>query len=1584
MLLKNINLMFNKITFLLFVLFFSFSECEEIYFVNLKINETLELSSFLSYIYFIPEAYNEFIQIKIKNINFNNLEIYSRYYDTDNITYMKNNLPTIHEKNDTKYSMNSNHEHIIINYSKNLNIKLICFRLITDDLNTNTNIEVKRGRLFEIMENKELELSNVFLNVYYIDRIKLKKSNDYLAFYSKNISFSYIETTSDLYSFTKYENNLFIITPSEYNNQLNNEIINEAFIIIEDKDEIHLSIKLFEHEKYKIFSWKETPISFDLVKKDCDKTIIGIEYNENNRNAGIDYLKAYGDVNMFISYDIGKSLTIDELIDSSKTNIFDNVITNKDTNFYTFNCTMDSFLTINYIYSSTEINIDSLPGKVIFIEKGITKKITLKIHIEDEYNIVIYIKNVDNIHAGDVFIKSESQSFSLNNKKINLLHKAGENYFQIMNLKYDIIFNITLEIDMKFEHIYKEPFSDSILPNKDILIQPETIISFPGYNKLYHSTYANGNSNIFGIYIRKDFLRHYITNSGSNEVSLNLDNDIIINHNKLYPKEPLYIYYYFGTSSNNFSIDYYYTGLIDLQQGKIFHANNSKIKENKFYITPIEENINMMSFQIFSCQEELTSLNITLDKEYSFRIYSHESYTHLLDYNSTNVKGEGNFEGEVIIYYNLYSCLDKCNQIKDNKYNFKLSNSSYNAFEKKLILQLYPFIINDTVKYEIYYSKNGTSLSNLTKCEAFQLLENYNKSNNNQNIKYLEIENFSKDNTSFMIDIDYSQDEWEDPLIMYDIMIFAKQVNYQKRIDIIFGDANLLVKYDIDLEKPIEVSLEPNSELVFLYDENREFGRESYYYIYFDQNIQLDEINFMCASTLKDSREDYPNLNKNYCTIIREPDSLNSFILYRPSQYYFSPYATITIKKKIKFTNKINFTFIKKNYINNNFVSGINNITVKNYFPIIYNVYTSSFFQLFRRINESLNIFYLNENFKNININSKFNKRKSLIINDEKEYVTIIIPLKNYKIDDKLYFEIYYTFNICNKYSSLSLINQEYIYLDSLSETISQLNYYGSDIYKKKVIHLKNIYYENEKVKYYIINEDNIEKDKSIRTQCFSNQDRYLLNEKYIKSNNDYDYIYTLEPRISIDILEFYFEVNNYYLELRKEYRFYIPKNNSSKFFFPKNEGNFKIEIKKFSKSNIIIYIENSTYSMLEEQKKIKIEYQNEESMIIENKDLNEDSYILILLYPLEKDIIQLIEWNSNQVLKKKEYGLVKLDKNYNVLSILSYKASSIYSNYLFIEYDSEKKFIPDIKFLKAFDSPSFYLKNINYNNLVSDENYYLLFNLSSTKEETLIQIIVYDEMYNLDNNIIKTKENNLQLFKFTTTTPITLQIIPCENSSVNLTIFNNIIRYENNISQNSFYSIKSDYINIYGKCYLMSTNSINFNENYTSSINITNFNTTHIKIYFLSIDSSHSYGYRIIQFNSNSNLFKDKCLAYDIINQSDYNEYKSLYYIESSNKSFEIFLNKKNLTKEYYYFNIIGINLKDFLIFYEPVFFEYNYDKEDNPNGGNNLLWLILGIIIILILIILMAAFFLYKKYKENNLINNVNNMKSIETELV
>ena len=41
-------------------------------------------------------------------------------------------------------------------------------------------------------------------------------------------------------------------------------------------------------------------------------------------------------------------------------------------------------------------------------------------------------------------------------------------------------------------------------------------------------------------------------------------------------------------------------------------------------------------------------------------------------------------------------------------------------------------------------------------------------------------------------------------------------------------------------------------------------------------------------------------------------------------------------------------------------------------------------------------------------------------------------------------------------------------------------------IYIKKLFTLKNIYYENEKAKYYIINEDNIEKDQSITTQYFS------------------------------------------------------------------------------------------------------------------------------------------------------------------------------------------------------------------------------------------------------------------------------------------------------------------------------------------------------------------------------------------------------------------------------------------------------------------------------------------------------------------
>ena len=45
---------------------------------------------------------------------------------------MKNNVPTIYEKNEIKYSMNSNHKLTITDYSKNSNIKLVCFLLITE------------------------------------------------------------------------------------------------------------------------------------------------------------------------------------------------------------------------------------------------------------------------------------------------------------------------------------------------------------------------------------------------------------------------------------------------------------------------------------------------------------------------------------------------------------------------------------------------------------------------------------------------------------------------------------------------------------------------------------------------------------------------------------------------------------------------------------------------------------------------------------------------------------------------------------------------------------------------------------------------------------------------------------------------------------------------------------------------------------------------------------------------------------------------------------------------------------------------------------------------------------------------------------------------------------------------------------------------------------------------------------------------------------------------------------------------------------------------------------------------------------
>ena len=86
---------------------------------------------------------------------------------------------------------------------------------------------------------------------------------------------------------------------------------------------------------------------------------------------------------------------------------------------------------------------------------------------------------------------------------------------------------------------------------------------------------------------------------------------------------------------------------------------------------------------------------------------------------------------------------------------------------------------------------------------------------------------------------------------------------------------------------------------------------------------------------------------------------------------------------------------------------------MQNYFHKIYNVYVS-FSKLFRRRNESLNIFDLNLDFKNININSKFNESKSFIIDEEHDQVTILISFKNHKIED-IYYEIYYTNHIYNE-----------------------------------------------------------------------------------------------------------------------------------------------------------------------------------------------------------------------------------------------------------------------------------------------------------------------------------------------------------------------------------------------------------------------------------------------------------------------------------------------------------------------------------------------------------------------------------------
>ena len=204
---------------------------------------------------------------------------------------------------------------------------------------------------------------------------------------------------------------------------------------------------------------------------------------------------------------------------------------------------------------------------------------------------------------------------------------------------------------------------------------------------------------------------------------------------------------------------YYYTGLADLKKGKIFHLNDSRIVETRFELEPKEENTDMISFQIFSCEKENRnpSLIINYNSSEIISYYSfdnkEDNHLFLLNYNLSNIKGEGYFRGNFIIYYNLYK--NSSIEMKKN-INYIIEFLSYNIIEKKINIIIYPYLFEVEISYEIFYGKkNLTSLSKLSKCEALNMRENF-LNNTNENIRLIKKNYTASNNTPFIVEIDYS------------------------------------------------------------------------------------------------------------------------------------------------------------------------------------------------------------------------------------------------------------------------------------------------------------------------------------------------------------------------------------------------------------------------------------------------------------------------------------------------------------------------------------------------------------------------------------------------------------------------------------------------------------------------------------------------------------------------------------------------------------------------------------------------------------------------------------------------------------
>ena len=75
------------------------------------------------------------------------------------------------------------------------------------------------------------------------------------------------------------------------------------------------------------------------------------------------------------------------------------------------------------------------------------------------------------------------------------------------------------------------------------------------------------------------------------------------------------------------------------------------------------------------------------------------------------------------------------------------------------------------------------------------------------------------------------------------------------------------------MDIPLEYNFEIYDDQFFLYDADIDPKKQFIYYIYFNQNITFDSINFLCSISTKDSSKEFPNLEQKDCNVFQDPDS---------------------------------------------------------------------------------------------------------------------------------------------------------------------------------------------------------------------------------------------------------------------------------------------------------------------------------------------------------------------------------------------------------------------------------------------------------------------------------------------------------------------------------------------------------------------------------------------------------------------------------------------------------------------------------------------------------------------------------------